>query len=113
MKRSLLTLVGLLGFLTVGSAFCDDVAVKNATNYPINITIEYALCRSDRDIDIAPGQTKYIPAGACLLTDIYGKIAIPGEPVMRELKRYSSTGTRYRTFQVQPTNDGEYAILRP
>lgn len=113
MKRSLLTLAGLLGFLTVGSAFCDDVSIRNTAPYPVVLTIEYSGCRTDRNVKVSPGQTEYVSAGACLLTDIYGTISIPGEPVARELIRYSSSGTRYRTFVVVPVGNGEYKITRP
>lgn len=114
MNKNVFKLAGLVSLLFVGSSFATTLYLTNQTNVHAKATIYYGgLCSTDRDLDIAPGKTIQVGAGACLVIQIAASMYVPGRAMPASAKPYLSSGTGYRTFAIIQNYDGSFAVIRP
>ena len=89
----------------------DRVNVTNNTNYPISVDALYAGCNGDRWL-IQPHKSAEAPnsRGFCLLTDLKANVD-KGSSNWVAAEQYSSSGTSYSQFRVEPNGDG-FKVVR-
>lgn len=113
MNKNVFKLAGLLSLFFAGSSFATTLYLTNQTKVHAKATIYYGACSTDRDKDIAPGETLEIGAGLCLVTQIAASMYVPGRDMPATAKPYTSIGTGYRTFAIIQNYDGSFAVIRP